>query len=84
MKESMQNTKNPDFAFFLGDEAKDKITGFSGIIICRSQYLHNCNTYGLRPTELKDGAPGDTVWFDEPQLDLVKQKVHIARQSTGP
>ena len=45
---SLQNTKNPDFKLFLGDKAKDLITGFEGIIIARTQYLTNCNTYGIK------------------------------------
>jgi hypothetical protein len=80
---SLQNTKNPDFQFFLGDKAKDLITGYEGIIICRSQYLTNCNTYGLKSIELKDGVPRDTEWFDEPHIVLIEEKVHEAHQSTG-
>ena len=60
-----------DFKFDLGVPVRDKITGFEGVVVFRSQWLHNCNTYGVQPTELKDGAPQKREIFDEPQLELV-------------
>lgn len=75
--------KDPKFKFNLGDEIKDKITGFHGIIIARTQWIHNCNTYGIRSRELKDNIPLDTQFFDEPQLEIVKEKVVKEKRATG-
>jgi hypothetical protein len=72
-----------DFKFDLGDKLKDKITGFSGVVIYRSQWLSNCNTYGLKPTILKDSKPMDTEQFDEPLLTLMEKKVHEENRDTG-
>lgn len=77
--------KTPDFKFELGDKAKDKITGFEGIIVYRTQWLHNCNVYGMKSQELKDGMPRDNAQFDEPQLELVKEKeIEKSRKTGGP
>lgn len=62
-----------EFIFNLGDEVKDKVTGFKGIVRARVQYLTGCNTYGLQNPKLnKEGVPRDWKYFDEPQLTLVK------------
>lgn len=73
----------PDFKFNVGDEAKDKITGFKGIVISRSQWLNSCNTYGLQSKTLHDGAPIRKEYFDEPQLEMVAEKVHEQKADTG-
>ena len=66
--------KEAKFKFDLGDLVEDKITGFKGIVTCRSQWLHNCHTYSVKPTELKDGIPQDAQGFDEPQLAIAKKE----------
>ncbi len=72
-----------DFKFNLGDKVKDQITGFEGVVVCRSQWLNCCNTYTVKPVELKDGVPQEAVYFDEPQLDLVVEKLHKENRETG-
>lgn len=54
----------------LGSKAKDKVTGFTGIIIGRIDYLFGCTQYGLSP-EAKDGKIIDTSWFDEGRIEIV-------------
>lgn len=73
----------PEFKFNLGDEVKDTITGFPGVVICRSQWLNNCNTYTVQSKKLKDGAPQTGQAFDEPQLTLLKEKQVKTHQKTG-
>jgi len=75
-----------EFAFDVGDEVRDTITAFTGVVVCRTQWLHNCNTYGVKPRELKDGRPQDSVHFDEPALELVAKenvKTTPAEERTG-
>ena len=57
----------------LGSRVKDKITGFTGIIIGRTQWLHNCNTYLVKSETLKDEKPIDAQNFDEPQLEVLEK-----------
>lgn len=75
--------KEPGFEFNLGDRVKDEITGFSGVVTRRTQWLNNCNTYGVQRTELKDGIPQDPQSFDEPQLSIVEKKVVKESRHTG-
>lgn len=75
--------KEPNFKFELGDKAKDSITGFEGVIMYRCQWLHNCNTYGVKSQVLHDGEPIDVKTFDEPQLKLTEPKAVPASRKTG-
>jgi hypothetical protein len=59
----------------LGDEGKDKITGFKGICVGKAEWLYACTKVALQSKELKDKAPLDPVWFDEPQIDVRKEQV---------
>jgi len=57
----------------LGDEAKDAVTGFSGIATARTVWLNGCVRVSLQPRKLdKDGKVQEALTFDEPQLVLVK------------
>ena len=48
-----------NFRWPLGSKAKDKITGFTGIIAARSNHITGCDTYGLCPEVDKDGKTRD-------------------------
>lgn len=71
--------------FELGDRVSCKITGFTGIIIGKSEWLNGCATYGIQTEDLKDGMPQKVKWFDEPQLRLQTKKVlDIGDKDGGP
>lgn len=54
----------------LGKEAKDKITGFEGVIIAKVQYLFGCNQYCIVP-KVKDGEIKSGEWFDEGRIEII-------------
>jgi len=55
----------------LGTIAKDRISGFSGVAIARTEWLYGCVRYCLAPQALKDGNLIEDRWFDEPQLEII-------------
>lgn len=59
---------------YLGKKAKDKITGFEGIVIGKASYLFGCAQYGLTP-EAKDGKIESTQWFDEGRIEIIGEGV---------
>ena len=61
----------------LGLTVKDKITGFEGIVTGYVTYLSGCNQCLMVPPKKKDGALGESQWFDEQRLDAVKGKKAI-------
>ena len=53
----------------LGKKAKDKVTGFEGIVISKITYLFGCAQYGIAP-EVRDGKIGDTNYFDDGRIEI--------------
>lgn len=51
------------FVFALGDRVKDRVSGFEGIVFHRSEWLTNCNTYGVKPTKLDKKGSHATLLF---------------------
>jgi hypothetical protein len=67
----------------LGSRVRDRITGFSGIVISRHEYLAGCVRWGVQPEALdKDGKMLDDKVFDEPQLELLKKGVFFKTAPT--
>lgn len=68
----------------LGDEVRDQVTGFIGIVVCRYEYLNGCDRFSLQPKVDKDGILPAPETFDEPQLKaVVKKKVKQGSKLTG-
>lgn len=72
----MQNTPH-SFRWPLGSKAKDKLTGFTGVIGARSQHITGCDTYGLCPEVDKDGKTRDWGWFDEGRIEMLDDVDHL-------
>lgn len=53
----------------LGQKAKDKITGFEGILTGRAQYLYGCDQYVITPPAI-EGKCGNGEWFDEGRIEI--------------
>jgi len=72
----------------LGSNVKDKVTGFQGVAIGRTEWMNGCATIGVRPAKLdKDGKLRDVVWIDEPQLDVYpafRVKMNHLKSRGGP
>jgi hypothetical protein len=70
----------------LGEELKDIVTGFVGVVMGRTEYLTGCNHYGLVPRTLKDGIPMDYQWIDETRLRPTGNKLeeYKAPNTSGP
>ena len=71
----------------LGDLVKDRISGFSGIVTARSEYLNGCISMLVQPDKLDDdGKKIKGLWFDDVQLEVRKKKafVRVDRSAGGP
>ena len=56
----------------LGQEVKDKVTGFSGIATSVTEFMYGCRRISVDPRELsKDGKLKENLIFDEPQLEVI-------------
>jgi hypothetical protein len=61
----------------LGSAARDKITGFEGILTARAEYLYGCNQFCIVPAA-RDGKCGDAQWFDEGRVEVTGPGVSAA------
>ena len=58
------------FKFNNGQEAKDIVSGFTGIITSRCDYLTGCNQYCLLAPS-KDNAEPVSRWVDENRVEIL-------------
>lgn len=59
-----------------GDRARDKVTGFEGIVIGRTEWITGCDQYALQPQGVNtDGKKFEAVWFDVQRLEVTEQAV---------
>ncbi|MNG03272.1 hypothetical protein D3C84_863440 [compost metagenome] len=66
----------------LGQIGKDKVTGFTGTITGRAQYLTGCDQYTLVP-QVKDGKLESAQWFDEGRIEVIGPGI-TAASVAGP
>ena len=56
--------------FALGDQVKDKITGFTGTVTARAEYIGGQVTYLVEAPMI--GAEKRSDWIDQARLEIVK------------
>lgn len=61
----------------LGDEVKDKITGFTGIVTQRNERLDGATQCAVQSKDLNNGIPVAETWFNETRLELLTQDESI-------
>ena len=62
--------KRDEYIDLLGRTAKDRVTGFSGVVASISFDLYGCVQAVLTPPIDKDGKPQDGRWFDVNRLEM--------------
>ena len=75
-----------EFKFENGEEVKDVVSGFTGIIDCVSLWLNGCRRYSIQP-KMKEGETSkpDSIWMDEESLVKISEgvKKNIKPSKTG-
>ena len=56
----------------LRDKVKDTISGYAGIVIGVTQWLHGCRRLTVQAQGLHDGKPIETQCIDEQQLEVIE------------
>ena len=67
----------------LGDEVKHRYTGFKGTATAYTDYISGCRRITITPKVKKDGTLGDSMAFDEPEIDITKKKRVKRQNETG-
>jgi hypothetical protein len=70
----------------LGQEVKDIVTGFTGIVMSQIEYLNGCKRYGISPKVGKDNKMEEWTYVDEQQLVVISEgiltKIHSETKAT--
>lgn len=61
------------YKFELGQEVRDQLTGVTGNVTGRADYLTGCNQYSVTPRSCEGNKVPDSHWFDEGRLVLTNQ-----------
>jgi len=67
----------------LGAEYKDKISGFTGIAIAKTEWINGCNRVTLAPKLDKDGKFQDSICMDIEQVEATGVEVTIVSDDHG-
>lgn len=55
----------------LGDQVRDKVTGFKGIVTGKAQYLTGCKQVLVTPKVGEDGKYLDACWLDVDRVEII-------------
>ena len=58
-----------------GKKAKDKVTGFEGVITAKALYMYGCSQYLLTPKVDREGKKQVGEWFDEGRLETFEIEI---------
>lgn len=68
----------------LGDKAKDVISGFTGRVTGRAEYITGCTQFCLSPERLDEkGQLQSGNWFDDSRLVVVKRSKRLCLSRLG-
>ncbi len=72
-KDSKEVKKEYNGFIGLGWLVKDKVSGFKGVTVSRTQFLYGCIRIGVQALIDKDGKIPESCCFDEPQLIVLEE-----------
>lgn len=58
----------------LGDKVRDKITGFIGTAVAKTEFLNGCIQFNVLPKLDKGNKMPDEIGIDEQSLEIIKPK----------
>lgn len=65
----------------LGDLAREKVTGFSGVVTSMSYEMDGSIFVGLQPSTVENGKPADAFDFDIERIEVIESKHVIVNTS---
>ncbi len=72
--ETVEKGKQMPIGPYLGDSAKDVVTGFAGVITGKAEYISGCSQALIVPPVAADGAYREGQWFDIQRIEITAVK----------
>ena len=67
-----------------GDKCKDVVTGFTGIVTGKLEYINGCVQLLLSPKMKKDGTLAENHWFDIERIEVLQsKKINLVVEPSG-
>jgi len=58
----------------LGDRVRDRVTGFEGVVLSKSKWLHNVDSIGIQKQEIFAGKVEECFFLDEtPRIEILEK-----------
>ncbi len=70
----------------LGKKARDKVTGFTGILTAYVVYMYGCLNYGITPPA-NGGKVEETHYFDDRRIEIIEEALDpedVTGEKPGP
>lgn len=67
----------------MGQKVRDPISDIEGIVVGQALYLNGCRRILIGLKKDKDGKLQKSIWIDEPQLEVVAEKIEVKRKSSN-
>lgn len=78
-------TQKEGHMIVLGSKVRDKVTGYTGIAVARTEWLNGCVRISVQGKAAKGKLPDDTHWVDIEQVEVIsKPAMKKAKPSGGP
>jgi phage terminase large subunit-like protein len=68
----------------MGVTVRDRITGFTGVVIGRTEYISGCDQALVQPQAKPDGEYVEGRWFDQQRLEVVDAAPVTLENGTTP
>lgn len=66
----------------LGDFVKDKVSGYTGVVLARMECLYEVTTCRVHPRDLNEnGLIKDSCWLEEDRLEVLKENAIVGFKS---
>jgi hypothetical protein len=66
----------------LGDRVKDLVTGFTGVVTARCEYINGCVQFGVSPP-CENGKMQETQYIDYKRLKIRGKRTILPVEDTG-
>ena len=67
----------------LGDTVRCIYTGFTGVVVCISEWINGCIRVGIQSSVLKDHKPLEVEWIDSQQLEILSRGTKKEKAASG-
>lgn len=57
----------------LGDKVRDTVSGFTGVCVAITDWIHGCKRITIQPPVSKDGKLPELVSFDDGGIEVLKR-----------